>query len=160
MGKKDNGGDPSGGAPQQSTDGVDNAGTGDNWTESGLLELTEDQLLDIAAEYELAFDHAASKEELVAAILKAQEPDQTPSQDNGGDPAQTHGETKPQETTPKADDPPKDTGEKVRVKCASLAGGKEVVVGAETVKADQDGVIEVAAAQADRLLTIPGYEKA
>jgi len=64
----------------------------------------------------------------------------------------------PQDEPPKAENPPPASGEKVRVKCAALAG-KAVIIGAETIQTDNEGVFEVDGAQATRLLTIPSYEK-
>jgi hypothetical protein len=58
--------------------------------------------------------------------------------------------------------PPEKEGEgktKKRIKNPDLKG-ETVIVGNEEVQADANGVIEVDAAQAVRLLTIPGWEEA
>ena len=72
-------------------------------------------------------------------------PDAPPSEEKGGD------KSPPQ-------NPP--SGEKKRIKNAALKG-KEINIGTgDIVAVDGDGIFEVDAAQAARLLTIPGYEEA
>jgi hypothetical protein len=56
--------------------------------------------------------------------------------------------------------PPPANGEKRRVKCAALKGKKVIVGKGEVVQIDDDGFFEVQAEEAERLLTIPGYEPA
>ena len=51
-------------------------------------------------------------------------------------------------------------GEKKRVKCADLKGKKLIVGNGGIVQIDENGFFEVEAKEAERLLTIPGYEKA
>jgi len=85
--------------------------------------------------------------------------DNTPQSDNP-DPAadaekKTEAETQQKEAPPSPDS----NGNKVRIKCESLKG-KSVVVGKDTVQVDENGILEVGEDQANRLLTIPGYEKA
>ena len=46
---------------------------------------------------------------------------------------------------------------KKRVKCAALKGGKITVGKGEVVQIDENGFFEVSEAEAERLLTIPGY---
>jgi len=48
---------------------------------------------------------------------------------------------------------------KVRVKSETIKGIK-IIVGKDTIQADDNGIIEVDAEQAEMLLTIPGYMKA
>ena len=51
------------------------------------------------------------------------------------------------------------TGKKVRLKCVALKGQK-VAVGKEIIQLDDKGIFEVGGEEAERLLRIPGYEKA
>jgi hypothetical protein len=69
-------------------------------------------------------------------------------QDNGGD----------KSDPPPPPAPPASNSGKVCLKSEAIKGMK-IIVGKDTVQADGDGVIEVDAVQAERLLTIPGYEK-
>jgi hypothetical protein len=46
------------------------------------------------------------------------------------------------------------------VKCESLKGKKVIVGKGEVVQIDENGFFEVEAEEAERLLTIPGYEEA
>jgi hypothetical protein len=66
------------------------------------------------------------------------------------------GEIKPPE---KSDNAPPKPGTKKRVVNETLKG-KKIIVGEETIQADENGVIEVDEAQAERLLKIPGYKEA
>jgi hypothetical protein len=74
-----------------------------------------------------------------------------PSQGN------TTGTVPQQGGTPPA--PPKNEGKK-RVKCAALKGEKIIVGKGEVVQIDENGLFEVEAKEAERLLTIPDYEEA
>jgi len=55
--------------------------------------------------------------------------------------------------------PPAPSGKKKRVKCETIKG-QSIIIGADTIQVDENGVIEVDAVQAERLLTIPGWEEA
>jgi hypothetical protein len=56
--------------------------------------------------------------------------------------------------------PATENGGKKRVKCEALKG-KQVIIGkGEAVQIDENGFFEVEAEEAERLLTIPGYEEA
>jgi hypothetical protein len=48
----------------------------------------------------------------------------------------------------------------VRVRHEGLKGQKITIGGGAIVQVDKDGIFEVDAQEADRLFTIPGYEKA
>jgi hypothetical protein len=78
---------------------------------------------------------------------------ETPLAGSGGD--------KPAAGTPPAppDPPPVKEGKK-RLKCAALKGGKITVGTGEVIQIDKNGVFEVEAKEAARLLTIPDYEEA
>jgi hypothetical protein len=67
------------------------------------------------------------------------------------------GEIKPPEKSDNASQKP--SGAKKRVKNETLKG-KKIIVGEETIQADENGVIEVDEVQAVRLLSIPGYKEA
>jgi hypothetical protein len=55
--------------------------------------------------------------------------------------------------------PPVKDGKK-RIKCESLKGGKITVGNGAIVQIDENGFFEVEEKEANRLLTIPGYEEA
>ena len=77
------------------------------WEKSELEGLTDEQLLEIAIELGAEFNNDASKEQIIEAILKAQEaappqtPDtsETPSQDNGAAPTPSGEQSKPKTNT-------------------------------------------------------------
>jgi hypothetical protein len=56
--------------------------------------------------------------------------------------------------------PPTESGGKKRVKCGAMKGKKVIVGKGEVVQIDENGCFEVEAEEAERLLTIPGYEEA
>ena len=67
------------------------------------------------------------------------------------------GEDKPPTVVPPA--PPAKEGKR-RVKCEALKGGKVIVGNSKVIQIDENGFFEVSEAEAERLLTIPGYEEA
>ena len=56
-----------------------------------------------------------------------------------------------------SDKKPKALGDKNIIKCESLAG-KSLILPTRTVEFDENGKCEVTKEEAERLLTIPGYE--
>lgn len=61
---------------------------------------------------------------------------------------------------PPASNPPANEGKKQSVKCEALKG-QSINIGNGTIaQVDENGFFEVDAAQAKRLLSIPGYEEA
>jgi len=130
--------------------------------EVNLSEMTREDLVNLATVYGLNPADDASKEDIIAAILEADAdrtdpPEEDHSKEEKGPPAPKN-DKDPPSPKPKAQKP-KDDGEKVRLKCERLKGGKKVIVGNAEVQADKDGVIEVDANEAARLLTIPGYQE-
>jgi hypothetical protein len=86
----------------------------------------------------------------------------TPSAANGGIPiAPGATNAAPPNTQASGADksPAAASGQRAKVKCLALKG-KEVSIRGEIVKVDENGILEVDAKQAERLLKIPGYEKA
>ena len=77
----------------------------------------------------------------------------------GAIPPASGGNAKPP-AAPPASNPPASEGEKRRVKCEALKG-QSINIGNGTIaRVDENGFFEVDAAQAKRLLSIPGHEEA
>ena len=68
------------------------------------------------------------------------------------------GATPPVSDKPPA--PPPANAQKKRVKCEALKGKKIIIGKGEAVQIDGNGFFEVDAKEAERLLSIPGYEEA
>jgi hypothetical protein len=60
---------------------------------------------------------------------------------------------------PESPKQPPASGGKNRVKCEALKGGKITVGKGKIVDVDENGIFEVEEKEAERLLTIPGYEE-
>jgi hypothetical protein len=73
-----------------------------------------------------------------------------------GTPPAGSGEDKPDTVASPA--PPAKEGKR-RVKCEALKGKKVIVGNGEVVQIHENGFFEVSEAEAERLLTIPGYEE-
>jgi hypothetical protein len=143
------------------------------WDEAGLENLTREKLLEVAKEFELSFTENATEEEIIKAILEAQEEDTNSSQgDSDSSQEDTNSSQEDsdssQEDTDKPDNtPPADTSGqgaapegKIRIKNENCKNGKRFLGNGELAEFDANGIAEIEATQAERLLRIPGYEKA
>ena len=63
------------------------------------------------------------------------------------------------ETKPENDKPAKGKKDKVIIKCKNYAG-MSIILPTRTIELDEKGCCEVTGEEAERLLTIPGYELA
>ena len=63
------------------------------------------------------------------------------------------------ETKPENDKPAKGKKDKVLIKCENYAG-MSIILPTRTIELDEKGCCEVTGEEAERLLTIPGYELA
>jgi len=138
--------------------------TPDAWDKAGLETLNREELSETAGEFGIAFSDDTTNEELIKAILKAQEEDaDSPQEDSEGD--KVPGKTETTETPDKAS-PSVVSGkgtapeDKIRIKNEFLKNSKVFLGNGELAEFDVDGIAEIEAAQAERLLKIPGYEKA
>lgn len=85
---------------------------------------------------------------------------QPPPSGGGNDNLGDSSEEDEEEVSSPAVPPSPPSGGKKRVQCDRLKGGKKITVGKDIVQADEDGVIEVEEKEAERLLTVPGYQEA
>jgi len=136
--------------------------TPDAWDKAGLETLNREELSETAGEFGIAFSDDTTNEELIKAILKAQEEDaDSPQEDSEGD--KVPGKTETTETPAKPNSTVTSNaaaqGGKIRIKNEALKGGKVFLGNGELAEFDVDGIAEIEAAQAERLLKIPGYEK-
>ena len=91
----------------------------------------------------------------------------TPSQDNNGDMnSQQPGDTSSidnmddKSSTISPPLPPQVTKGKKRLKCDALKEGTITISDGQIIQIDVDGFFEVEGKEAERLITIPGYEEA
>ena len=130
------------------------ANTNTAWDEQSLLNLPVEKLREVARELNFAVSETSKEEELIKAILKAQE-DAVNSQD--GKNKQDTGNDKPPATTNKgSEDNPEGIGT-IRVKNEKCKNAKRFLGNGKLVEFDADGIAEIEANQAGRLLNIPGY---
>jgi hypothetical protein len=124
------------------------------WDEAGLSNLTREKLLEIAKEFEIAFD-GATDEQIIKAILEAQKEDSEPSQEDPDKPPENPPPPPPAEKSGK-----EEAGKgNVRIKNESCKNGKIFLGNGKLAEFDADGIAEIEADQVERLLRIPGYEK-
>jgi len=156
------------------------APAGEVWTKDTLAGKTKEELQKIYEDLEgesrdAEYFSSASEEILIEAVLKAQadadgaEDDPKADTPQGGSTESSGVEntgdadkTQVNTDSPSPPAPPKKKGEGGDIKRVKHLGfkGKSAVIGNKVVQADADGVFEVDAAQAARLLTIPGWKEA
>jgi len=117
--------------------------------EAGLKTFNREKLLEAAKEFELAFTEQTTEEDIIKAILEAQKKESETSQETPNPPP-------PADNNGKGSGP----GEKVRIKNETCKNGKLFLGNGELAVFDENGIAEIDAEQAERLLRIPGYEKA
>jgi hypothetical protein len=123
------------------------------WDEAGLSNLTREKLLEIAREFGIGFGDNPMDEQIIKAILQAQKEDSDPSQDDPGkpdNPPPPPADTSGQGATPEG---------KVRIKNENCKNGKVFLGNGKLAEFDANGIAEIDAEQAKRLLNIQGYEK-
>ena len=132
------------------------------WEEAALLNLTREKLSEIAKEFELTFDENATDEVIIQAILKAQQEDGDASQGSENQqPNQGDGDQPPSQGSENQQSGKGETLEgKIRIKNEKCKNGKRTLGNGEIAEFDADGIAEIEASQAERLLTIPGYVRA
>ena len=69
-------------------------------------------------------------------------------------------ENKPTEVTPPKETEVESPEKTIRIRNDSLKNGKILLGNGKVAEFSDDGIAEIEASQADRLLKIPGYEKA
>jgi hypothetical protein len=125
------------------------------WDEAGLSKLTREKLLEIAREFGIGFSDNPADEEIIKAILEAQKEDSEPSQEDPDKPPENPPPPSPAEKSGK-----EEAGKgNVRIKNESCKNGKVFLGNGKLAEFDADGIAEIEADQAERLLKIPGYEK-
>jgi hypothetical protein len=118
------------------------------WDEAGLSHLTREKLLEVAGEFEIVITGEVSDDEIIKLILEAQKEDTETSPEDTGN-------TPPADASGQGEAP----DEKVRIKNEKCKGEKRFLGNGELVEFDANGIAEIEASQAERLLKIPGYEK-
>jgi hypothetical protein len=137
----------------------------DDWTESGLSEMTQEQLEEIADGLEILHNEA-TKEELIASILEAQNGDEDSAgtdgnQDSNGDetPPQSDKEEDKTPTIPDAEKKgtPSNDGE-ISIFSKTRKGKTIVGVTGKPITFDSEGKAKVNKADAEYLTNCPGFE--
>jgi hypothetical protein len=129
--------------------------------EAALAGMTDEQLSEIANAYEIATE-SATKEEIISAILKAQEEKENSAGAGGDQGNGTPPEEKPEgppkiEPNTGGDNAPSGDGE-VSVFSEKRKGKTITAVTGKPIVFDADGRAKVSQADADYLKTLPGFE--